>query len=151
MNATYSVKPQSQTIEHIMQEHDALRDKVRRIHSVLAEPEPAQAESEKLLRDFLTALIVHFSNEENEGFFSEVTTRAPRLSDRAGRLCVEHRELLHEAEELCRFASAGSPSMPWWRELSSRCHDFSKRLMQHESEENKLLQEAHQSDIGAVD
>ena len=47
-----------------------LRDKVQRIHSVLAEPEPAQAEIDALLREFLNTLIVHFSNEENEGFFA---------------------------------------------------------------------------------
>jgi hypothetical protein len=73
------------------------------------------------------------------------------LADRAGKLCIEHRQLLHEAEELCQFAAAGSPSMPWWRELRSRCHEFCKRLMHHESEENRLLQETHQSDVGAYD
>ena len=26
-------------------------------------------------------------------------------------------------------AETGSPSMAWWRELSSRCHEFSKQLM----------------------
>ena len=45
---------------------------------------------------------------------------APRLADKAGTLCVEHRELLREANELCRFAEAGSPSVQWWRELNSR-------------------------------
>ena len=152
MSALNTPKLQSETVERILQEHEALQEKVRRIHSVLAEPEPAQAEIEKSLREFLSALIVHFSNEEDEeGFFAEVTAHAPRLAGQAGRLCVEHRQLLHEADELSRFASAGSPSMPWWRELRSRSHEFCKRLMNHEREENKLLQEAHHTDIGAYD
>ena len=89
MNAPTSPKFKSETIERILQEHDALQDKVRRIHSVLAEPEPAQAEIETLLREFLSTMIVHFSNEEDkEGFFAEVTAHAPRLSGQAGRLCV---------------------------------------------------------------
>jgi iron-sulfur cluster repair protein YtfE (RIC family) len=142
---------QSETIERIMQEHDALRDKVRRIHSVLAEPEPAQGEIEILLREFLNALIIHFDCEEDEGFFTEVASHSPRLAGQAGKLCNEHREMLRDADELCRFATAGSPSIPWWRELRSRCHEFSKRLMHHEHEENKLLQEARQSDIGVFD
>jgi len=148
MNRTIS---QSDAIDRVLQEHNALRDKVSRIHTVLASPEPAQDEIETLLRDFLNALLVHFSNEENEGFFDEVTAHSPRLAGQAGKLCVEHKQMLREADELCRFAAAGSPSMPWWRELSSRCHEFSKRLMHHEHEENKLLQEAHQTDIGAYD
>jgi iron-sulfur cluster repair protein YtfE (RIC family) len=151
MSAINSPRTQSAAVEHVMHEHDALRDKVRRIHSVLAEPTPAQAEIDMLLREFSDMLIVHFANEEDQGFFTEVTSRAPRLSRQADRLCVEHRDMLHDAEELCRFATAGSPSMPWWRELSERCHEFNKRLMHHESEENKLLQEANQAEIGACD
>jgi len=150
MNATIPIT-QSETVERIMREHDELRDKIQRIHSVLAEPVPAQPEIDTLLREFLRLLIVHFSNEEGEGFFTEVTARAPRLSGAAGRLCVEHRQMLHDAEELCRFAVAGSPSMPWWRELRCRCHAFNKRLMQHECEENKLLHEAYKADIGVCD
>lgn len=142
---------QSEIIEQIMQEHDALRDKVRRIHAVLAQSVPAPDEVETLLREFLTTLVVHFSNEEDEGFFREVTAHAPRLAGQAGKLCVEHRQMLQEANELCRFAAAGSPSMLWWRELSTRCHEFSKRLMHHEVEENKLLHESHQVDIGVCD
>jgi iron-sulfur cluster repair protein YtfE (RIC family) len=141
----------SEVVDRVLQEHDALRDKVRRIHTILAQPEPATDEIEASLRDFSHALLVHFSNEEHEGFFEEVTTHSPRLAGRAGALCIEHKQMLREADELCRFAAAGSPSMPWWRELSSRCHEFSKRLMHHEHEENKLLQEAHQTDIGTYD
>ena len=137
--------------EKIKQEHDALREKFRRIHDVLAGPEIAAEEMTRLLREFHNALTVHFSNEESDGFFEEVTTHAPRLAGRADQLCVEHEQLLHKATELCRFAETGSPSMAWWRELSSRCHEFSKQLMHHESEENKLLQQAHQDDIGASD
>ncbi len=134
-------------VEQIMHEHDALRDKLHRIHAVLSEPGPAQDEIEALLRKFLTTLVIHFSNEENEGFFREVTACAPLLKERAGKLCVEHRQMLHDASELCRFAAAGSPSIPWWRELSSRCNAFSKRLMQHEVEESKLLHESHLADM----
>jgi hypothetical protein len=142
---------QSEIIECVMHEHDALRDKVQRIHTVLAGPTPDQTEIEVLLREFLHALIVHFSNEEDEGFFAEVTAKAPYLATSAAKLCVEHRQMLLDAEELCRFASAGSPSMPWWRELNSRCHAFHMRFMNHECQENKLLHEAHKSDTGAYD
>jgi iron-sulfur cluster repair protein YtfE (RIC family) len=137
--------------EKIKQEHDALREKFRRNHDVLAGPEIAADEITRLLREFHNALTVHFAHEESDGFFEEVTTHAPRLAGRAGQLCVEHEQLRHKAAELYRFAEAGSPSIPWWRELNSRCHEFSKQLMRHESEENKLLQQAHQDDIGASD
>jgi hypothetical protein len=148
MNTT---KNPSEAVEKIMEEHESLREKIRRIHNALAEPEPGPDEIAVLLREFHAALLVHFLNEENEGFFDEVTAQAPRLSGEAGRLCIEHEHLLRDADELCRFAAAGSPSMAWWRELNSRCHAYSRRLMLHERDENRLLQEAHQADIGAYD
>ena len=151
MNATSSPKLKSEIVEQILREHGSLQDKICHINTVLAGPEPEQHEIDMLLREFLTALIVHFSKEEDEGFFAEVSAHAPCLAGSAAQLCVEHRQMLHEAKELCRFASAGSPSMPWWRELSSRCHEFNKRLMLHESKENKLLHEAHKFDTGAYD
>jgi hemerythrin len=135
--------------EKIKCEHEALRDKLRQIHAVLAGREIAADEIAVLLREFQSALAVHFSNEEeSEGFFESVTAHSPRLAHRAGQLCIEHETLMRKATELCRFASAGSPSMTWWRELSSRCHEFSRQLMQHESEESKLLQQAYQDDLG---
>ena len=124
-------------IGKIMREHE----KLRRIHSAI---DDTVEKLESLLRD----LELHFLHEETDGFFQEITDKAPRLVDRARMLCEEHRRMLSDAAELCRFAAAGSPSVPWWLELQSRCHAFSKRLMQHESDECALLQEAHQRDLG---
>ena len=134
--------------EKIGQEHDALRDKLRRIHAALAIREMDAEELRELLCEFQIALGVHFSNEEeSEGFFDSVTGHSPRLTFQAGQLCTEHKELLRKAAELCRFAAAGSPSMAWWRELNSRCHEFTRQLMRHESEESQLLQQAYQDDL----
>lgn len=138
---------QSVVVEQIMYEHEQLREKVQRIHTVLAQPEPSATEVRTVLDEFRTAVVVHFSKEEDQGFFEEIKSHAPELADRAGKVCAEHRELIHDADELCRFAAAGTPSMPWWRELSSRCQLFSKRLMQHEHEESKLLVDSHHADI----
>jgi hypothetical protein len=147
MNATSS----PQVLEKIKVEHDALRNKLGRIHACLVGPQIAAEDIVKLLREFRGALAVHFSNEEeSEGFFASVTAHAPRLAHQAGRLCVEHEALLRKADELCRFASAGSPSMTWWRELSTRCQEFSRQLMHHESEENNLLQRAYLEDLGGI-
>lgn len=141
-----------EALEQIMHEHDALREKVQRIHAVLVKSGPTSNEIEGLLHEFMSVLIAHFANEEEEeGFFVEVTNCAPHLSVRAAELCNEHKRLLCLVDELCQFASGGSPSMDWWRELSSRCHEFSRQLTQHERQENRLLQLAHQVDLGAGD
>jgi iron-sulfur cluster repair protein YtfE (RIC family) len=146
-----SVPTDPEVVEQIRQDHAALRRKAHRIHTVLAQPEPTPGEIEKLLREFLSALVVHFAHEEEEGFFDEVVARAPRLAGPAGDLCNEHKELVRKADELCRFAAAGSPSVVWWRELNIRCREFNRELMYHEREENSLLQRAHQRDLGRSD
>ena len=135
--------------ERIKLEHDVLREKLRQIRSVLAVRDVEGKEISDLLHEFQCALAVHFSNEEeSEGFFESVTAHSPRLAHQAGRLCIEHDLLMSRAAELCRFAAAGSPSLAWWRELSSRCHEFGQQLMRHESEESQLLQQAYQEDLG---
>jgi hypothetical protein len=149
MNATTSPRLNTATVERIMCEHGALSDKLHRIHAVLSASPPDQSEIEELLREFLTMLIVHFSSEEDGDIFEQVKACAPTLAASAAKLAAEHRELLHKAEALCQFAKSGSPSMPWWRELQLRCHEFNRRFMQHECQENKLLHEAHRSDMGA--
>jgi hypothetical protein len=135
--------------EKVKNEHAALSQKLRRIHAALAVQKMDADELADLLHEFQYALTVHFSHEEEtEGFFAAVTAHAPRLAQHADRLCNEHEALLHKADELCRFAVANSPSLTWWRELSTRCHDFSRRLMQHENQESQLLQQAYQEDLG---
>jgi hemerythrin len=138
-------------VEKIMHEHDVLCEKVHRIHTVLEHSDPTTDEIDTLLYEFSSALRVHFANEEDEGFFAEVISYAPQLARQADHLCTEHQELIRKVDELCQFAAAGSPSMVWWLELNARCHEVSRQLMLHEREENKLLQQAHQTDIGALD
>ncbi len=63
---------QTDIAENIVREHDALRHKLQTIHTVLAERDPNPGEIEMLLREFLNALVVHFANEEDDGFFTQV-------------------------------------------------------------------------------
>jgi hemerythrin len=147
-----NVKPTDrQVFEEIRREHEALREKLGHIHQVVTAQEVRIDEVTSLLLDLRNALAVHFENEEHKGFFDEITTQAPRLNPHIDRLCSEHQEMLNTASELARFASAGGGSDAWRRELNSRFQVFSSQLMHHESEENALLQQAYQEDIGSHD
>jgi len=140
-----------EVFEKIQAEHEALRANIAHIHHLLAAHNTPGDELANQLHHLHTALVEHFWHEEHKGFFDEVTAQAPRLIPQAHKLCAEHQEMLHIASELARFASAGAGSETWWRELNSRFHAFSKQLMHHEGEENALLQQAYQDDIGAHD
>jgi iron-sulfur cluster repair protein YtfE (RIC family) len=140
-----------EVFEKTKHEHDLLRQKLGDIHEVLAGIEIGAEAIASLLGDFQNDLQVHFSNEESDGFFNELTAHSPHLLSRADKLCVEHGQLLHTVKELCRFATAGSKSSAWWSNLGAQWHAFSRELMHHESEENKLLQQAYQEEIGTFD
>lgn len=124
------------------EEHEDLREQLGRVHDAIKSMAPAPTEITALLDEFEEALVNHFVHEEMDGFFDAVASHVPSLADEANRLFSEHHLLRDQAAELCRFAASGSASMPWWRELASRCHVFSQKLMQHESSENALLQMA---------
>jgi iron-sulfur cluster repair protein YtfE (RIC family) len=142
---------ETEVFDAVEREHEALREKLGYIHHVVAAHETRGHELAELLRDLHDALMVHFSNEEFHGFFSEITVHAPQLTGPADKLCAEHKGMLRAAAELAQFADAGAGSEAWWREMKSRFQVFSRQLMHHESEENSLLQQAYQEDIGAND
>jgi hypothetical protein len=141
----------NQVFEEIEREHRALHQKLRALHDVLASDINARDEFVSMLHDLRKALEVHFANEEFHGFFGEVVEHAPHLKRDADLLCVEHRDMLHTATELARFAAAGSCSTPWWRELRTRFDAFSDQLLRHESDENELLQRTYNDDLGESD
>lgn len=137
--------------EQILDEHKSLREKLKQIHSVLGGTEITTEQMGTLLGELQSELSTHFCNEDKGGFFDEIAARAPHLTDQARKLCVEHQAMLTEVAELCRIASEGAPAKTWWQELGTRFHEFRRRLMLHEGEENRLLQQAYQDDIGNKD
>jgi hemerythrin len=137
--------------EAIRREHEELRERIGRIHRALALEEISDLEVSAMLRELCMALESHFENEENDGFIDEVTAHDPRLTSAARRLCREHQEMLRTATEMARFATTGANSKTRARELRSRFQAFRKQLMHHESDENGLMQQAYQEDIGAHD
>jgi hypothetical protein len=66
--------------------------------------------------------------------------RCPPISRRTAHILIYSRRI--------SGATGGNLSVAWRLDLSSEFHAFTKELMHHESEENKLLQQAYQEDIG---
>ena len=132
-------------------EHQELRDLLARIHRTLANDQSSVEEVTKLLRTLCDDLRAHFRNEEEQGFFSQITDHAPRLTSHADSLCGEHLEMLLDAEALAKQSEMGDGTDRWRQALSEAFHSLSKQLMHHESEENQLLQQAYSEDIGGQD
>ena len=139
--------PQSQNaIKRVEREHEELRALIGAIHKSLAERSSRATIVSKQLNTLCDKLECHFRMEEEGGFFSQITDQAPRLSNQADKLCEEHGMMLEEARVIANKAIRGE-----WLDVQQAFHEFSKRLMHHEGEENEMLQKAYWEDIGPAD
>lgn len=143
-----TMSKEQQIYDEIRREHEHLRELLGDLHQALIE----RRESVNNLTGMMTSLQehvrAHFHEEEECGFFSEVTAQAPRMSDRADELKNEHVDLGARVVELVTIASEEDELC---KSLDTKFHDFSKALMQHESKENELLLDAYEDDIGSAD
>jgi hemerythrin len=137
--------------EQSHREHEQLREKIGNLHQRFAARGVAPDEIVRLMRDLRGALATHFNNEECEGFFEQIVTRAPQLSRQAQHLTHEHLDMLEQLDSLVRASEFAAEEGKQSPELATRFHVFSKHLMHHESEENGMLQSAYGDDLGTKD
>jgi|SRR5208283_1040539 len=90
----------------------------------------------------------HFRFEEENGYMDVVRKREPRLERTILQLAEEHRQLARSLDSLIGTAREatrlGDP-------LRDEVREWIKRVRQHESHENDLIQDAFNLDIGAED
>ncbi len=141
----------NEQLDEIRREHAELRELLGQVHHAVANRLRTVAQVAELLATLSDHIETHFQEEEFGGFFDEVVSQAPRLSERTDALREEHQRLLTLVNQLSDLALQGNGSDDWWEKLERQFHEFSKDLMHHEHKENELLQEAFVEDIGAND
>ena len=107
-----------------------------------------------LLAELRDQLAMHFALEEAYGYFDEPLYVAPHLSERAQSLRRQHVMLYEEISGLAEAAANvlscnGHPHVV--RKIGQRFLDFYHRLHVHEAQENELIVEAFNVDIGVGD
>ena len=138
-------------IDQARMEHDLLEAKLKYLNLQLENRQVPLDEIVRLLDGLRKFFVLHFQKEESAGLFDVVAERAPHLTRLVSRLTQEHYELLARIDNLVRFARRGTGQPLCWHMLSLRLRDFTKKLQQHESEENGLLQMAYCDDLGTKD
>jgi iron-sulfur cluster repair protein YtfE (RIC family) len=105
-------------------------------------------EALETLRDHLRE---HFAQEERGGFLEESVTRMPRLSARGEAVLREHPELLSELDALIRCLARPDSGAPAWDQATRDFEQFARHLLDHERNENAVVQEGYNEDLGLVD
>jgi hemerythrin-like domain-containing protein len=100
----------------------------------------------ELLSDFETALVAHFEFEEAGGYLSDALEAAPRLSRQAARIFSEHGALRRSFADLASRARRADSD--GWPSIAQRLSAFGDAMRGHETEENRLLNDALLDDLG---
>lgn len=140
-----------ESFEQVRREHAELRELLGSVSRALAGGEVSPEQASEMFTTLRGKIENHFETEEQGKFFEEIIDHAPRLADRVNATCDEHEQLLDQARRMAELALEKTGTADWWQQLGDQFHDFSKRLMHHESQEMELMQEAYGEDIGSKD
>jgi Hemerythrin HHE cation binding domain len=154
---TRTVSINAAFLQEIKDDHHELRQLLHHTDAMLRRPDWMPLEFNRLveligkLRD---QLAMHFSLEEAYGYFDDALTEAPHLSRRAERLRAQHFDLY---SEMCRMTERAEQLLyheaphSQIRELGEVFRDFSGRFHEHEANENDLILEALNEELGTGD
>ena len=142
--------PTRPTFDSILDEHRHLRDLVRLIQLSVLHPQPNANVMRRLLDELEAALRSHFQHEERDGYLHDAVSAEPRLARLADRLFAEHAELLAATATLRRHCATASDTGDW-SEFADAYAGFCRRFDEHETAENRLVQDAMNRDMQAED
>lgn len=140
---------------HILVGHRDLHDLLMAVRGSYAAagsstPEAVQAVRERLvsLRDHLAR---HFSQEEAGGYLEESLNRVPRLTRAVKAVLAEHPDLLVELDGLIRGLARPDIPEASWHQAHDDFEAFARHLVAHERNENAIVQEGYNEDLGLTD
>ncbi|MCG8450927.1 MAG: hemerythrin domain-containing protein [Pirellulales bacterium] len=137
--------------EKMRKEHEALHKLVYKIREQIQAKSKGRDGAAHLMSKLCRYLGAHFKLEDSGGIFDQIALDAPRFSQEIDSLTIEHSQLLSEALQLAEKANLDHDTEQWWAEIARDYEKFSKRLTDHEHQENKIVQQAYNEDIGTMD
>jgi hypothetical protein len=147
-------RPDPVIMGHLLAQH-------RELHDLLMEGRDAFAAAASATAAIMTArgrltalrshLARHFAQEEEGGFLEESLARMPRLAAAARDVLAEHPELLAELDGLLHRLEARDIAEDSWRQAGHDFEVFASHLLAHERNENAVVQEGYNEDLGLVE
>lgn len=141
------IKEVDQELWHVLAE-------ARRICAQLVASHKSGSQLTQVLSGLRDQLALHFALEEAYGYFDDPLYVAPHLGERAEALRKQHRSLYLEASSLAEDVEGiayGRGKHLTAVDIGLRLEAFSKRLQEHESQENELIVGAYDDDLGVGD
>lgn len=140
---------------HILVQHRELHDRLAETRAAFACEDTAGARHHRVVRERLRCLREHlqrhFEQEERGGFMEESIARVPRLSSAARMVLAEHPRLLAELDGLLETLVVDDISPESWQDAGRGFAAFAEHLLAHERNENDVVQQGYNEDLGLVD
>jgi len=132
--------------------HQELKTLLAQIDQSLSERLCGVDEISNLLAQLGDRLIKHFAFEEDGGYFGDALSHAPQLISKANALLAQHPRIRMQATNLVAQIEPGKAAAGnWWDRTTELFRAFRHELTKHELQENVLIQEAYQQDLGTTD
>jgi hypothetical protein len=154
---TTTVSVNAAFLQEIKQDNQELHRLLTQVQELCSKQKPApgcRQEFADLLSKLRDQLAMHFALEEAYGYFEDSLIIDPRLSRRAERLRTQHASLFSKfcriVDEAMQMLENRSPRSVC-RRIASRFEEFHSALQLHEQQENELIIEAFEQDVGVGD
>jgi len=140
-------------MSHLLAQHRELHDLLVDAREKFDRPPGAVARAEAAgrLGTLRQHLARHFAQEEQGGFMEESLTRMPRLARAVGRVMAEHPTLLADVDGLLERLAARDSGGEAWQQAGRDFEAFAARLLTHERNENAVVEEGYNEDLGLAD
>jgi len=140
---------------HILGQHRDLHAQMLALRAVCEESSAPAYERLGDLRTRLAGLREylrhHFEQEECGGFMEESIARMPRLSTVVREVMADHPRLLAELDGLLERLPMRDISGEAWTAVKRDFAVFTDHLLAHERNENAVVQEGYNEDLGLAD
>lgn len=103
------------------------------------------------LESLQSYLAHHFAMEEEGGYMEDALALAPRFSQQARRLQAQHPTFLFKLGKLLELARSLGEGGAGMCDVRSGATDLFKMLRAHEAGENRILEQAFNTDLGLGD
>lgn len=146
--------PYIRQVEH---EHRELESLLRRLDDALLQGASegwnlrATERALELLIALQDHLKYHFAQEEAGGYLEEALSVAPRFSHQADQLLRQHPMLAAMIADAIDEARRHLDDPPHWLMIEAAITEMLKKLKAHEAGENRILEEAFNTDLGLAD
>lgn len=141
---------------HLLAQHRELHDLLvvearGGFQAGLAHPAESVADVRSRLANLQEHLARHFTQEEEGGFLEESLARMPRLAPAARSVLDEHPHLLAELDGLLERLAVRDIDSNTWQQAGHAFEAFASHLLAHERNENAVVQEGYNEDLGLAD